>query len=214
MMTTKREVEIKLRVEDLAGLLTKLRELGAECRGTVYEENTLYDTSTREFHRMQAILRIRRERRARRPGKPRKRGRNAKGGGGLITYKGMVDGKKGGSGGKYKELEEIEYRVKNANRIQKLFARLGLWPWFQYEKYRTRYRLKSFPRLDLDLDETPIDTFLELEGREKEIDGAARALGHGDKDYIGASYFELYLEDCARRGTKRGNMVFKRQNNK
>ncbi len=212
-MAKKREVEIKLRVEGLAGLLAKLRELGAECEGTVYEENTLYDTSTREFQKMQAILRIRRERQARRPGKIRKRGRNANGGGGLITYKGMVSGKKGSGGGKYKEREEIEYRVKNAGRIQKLFGRLGLRSWFRYEKYRTKYRLKRFPELHLDLDETPIGTFLELEGGKKEIDAAARELGYSDKGYIVASYFELYLEECERRGTRRRDMLFKRQNN-
>ena len=212
-MTMKREVEIKLRVEDLTGLLDKLRGLGAECKGSVYEENTLYDTSTREFQQMQAILRIRRERRARKPNTPRSRGRHAKGGRGLITYKEMVSGKLGRGGAKYKVREEIEYHIKNARRIEKLFVRLGLRAWFRYEKYRTRYRLEKFPELYLDLDETPIGTFLELEGSKRAIDGAARALGYDEEDYLAASYLELYSRKCERRGTKTGNMVFKRKNN-
>ncbi|HEV2222838.1 MAG TPA: class IV adenylate cyclase, partial [Candidatus Acidoferrales bacterium] len=195
-MTTKREVEIKLRVRDLAWLLGRLRELGATCAGSVHEENTLYDTTTRDFERMQAILRIRRERAARPPGKARRRGKRTKGAGGLITYKGMVSGKRGASGGKYKVREEIEYRVKNAARIERLFARLGLRRGFRYEKYRTKYRLESFPELDLDLDETPIGTFLELEGSRRAIDGVARALGYTEKDYIAVSYLELYLAEC------------------
>ncbi|HEV2315506.1 MAG TPA: class IV adenylate cyclase [Candidatus Acidoferrales bacterium] len=212
-MTTKREVEIKLRVEDLAGLLGRLRELGAKCEGSVHEENTLYDTSTRDFQRMQAILRIRRERAARLPGKARRRGKRTKGAGGLITYKGMVSGKRGAASGKYKVREEIEYRVKNARRIERLFARLGLRRGFRYEKYRTKYELAAFPGLDVDLDETPIGTFLELEGSRRAIDGVARALGYSEKDYIAVSYLELYFENCERRGVKPGNMVFKRKNN-
>jgi adenylate cyclase class 2 len=214
-MTTKREVEIKLRVEDLAGLLGRLRELGAKCQGSVHEENTLYDTSTRDFQRMQAILRIRRERTARLPGKARRRGKRTKGAGGLITYKEMVSGKRGAASGKYKVREEIEYRVKNAGRIERLFARLGLRRGFRYEKYRTRYRLESFPELDLDLDldETPIGTFLELEGSRRAIDGVAWALGYTEKDYIAVSYLELYLAERERLGKKRGNMMFKRKNN-
>ncbi|MHB8486896.1 MAG: class IV adenylate cyclase [Candidatus Acidiferrales bacterium] len=212
-MTTKTEVEIKLRVHELPGLLGRLRELGAKCGGSAHEENTLYDTSTRDFQRMQAILRIRRERPARLPGKTRRRGRRANGAGGLITYKEMVSGKRGAASGKYKVREEIEYRVKNAGRIERLFARLGLRRRFRYEKYRTRYRLESFPELDLDLDETPIGTFLELEGSRRAIDGAARALGYSEKDYIAVSYLELYLAQCERLGKKPGNMVFKRKNN-
>lgn len=212
-MTTKREVEIKLRVPDLALLLGRLRELGAKCAGSVHEENTLYDTSTRDFQRMQAILRIRRERAARLPGKARRRGKRTKGAGGLITYKGMVSGKHVAASGKYKVREEIEYRVKNAGRIERLFARLGLRRGFRYEKYRTKYRLESLPELDLDLDETPIGTFLELEGSRRAIDGVARALGYTEKDYIAVSYLELYLAECERQGKKPGNMVFKSKNN-
>jgi len=212
-MTTKREVEIKLRVDDLAGLLGRLREPNAKCEGSVHEENTLYDTSTRDFQRMQAILRIRRESAARLPGKARRRGKRVKGGGGLITYKEMVGGKRGASGGKYKVREEIEYRMKNAGQIERLFARLGLRRGFRYEKYRTKYELVAFPGLEVDLDETPIGTFLELEGSRRAIDGAARALGYSETDYIAVSYLELYLAECERLGKKPGNMVFKRENN-
>jgi len=212
-VTTKREVEIKLRVHDLARLLGRLRELGAKCEGSVHEENTLYDTSARDFERIQAILRIRREGAARLPGKARRRGKRAKGAGGLITYKGMLSGKRGAGGGKYKVREEIEYRVKNARRIERLFARLGLRRGFRYEKYRTRYELATFPGLEVDLDETPIGAFLELEGSRRAIDATARALGYSEKDYIAVSYLELYWAECERLGKKPGNMVFKRENN-
>jgi adenylate cyclase class 2 len=157
---------------------------------------------------------MRRERPARLPGKARRRGKRTKEAGGLITYKEMVGGKRGAGGGKYKVREEIEYRMKNARRIEKLFTRLGLRRGFRYEKYRTRYELVRFPGLHLDLDETPIGTFLELEGPQRAIDGAARALGYSENDYIAVSYLELYLAECDRLGKKPGNMVFKRENNR
>lgn len=215
-MKTNREVEIKLRVDNLAALLERLRELGAEQVESVHEENTLFDTSDREFQKMRAVLRLRRETPSARAGKPRTRHKRAKGRAGLLTFKGPVPNKRNGkrsgeqgSAAKYKIREEIECRIGDADRLERLFKRLGLQPWFRYEKYRTKYRLRQFPRLQVDLDETPIGTFLELEGAKSAIDAAARALGYGAKDYIAASYLELYFEDCDRRGVKPGNMVFR-----
>ncbi len=80
-------------------------------------------------------------------------------------------------------------------------------------KYRTIYRLESFPELEVDLDETPMGVFLELEGPKRAINAVARALGYSKKDYIAVSYLELYWAECERQGKKPGNMVFKRKNN-
>jgi adenylate cyclase class 2 len=224
-MKTNREVEIKLRVEDLAGLLERLRELGAEQVESIHEENTLFDTGEREFQKMRAVLRLRRETPSAPAGKAQTREKCARGSAGLLTFKGPApsrgnDKRYGksivgpGSAEKYKIREEIEYRIGNAGRLEGLFERLGLRPWFRYEKYRTKYRLRRFAGLHLDLDETPIGIFLELEGSRRAIDGAARALGYSAKDYIAASYLELYFENCARRGVKSGNMVFGTKKNR
>ncbi|MHB8638808.1 MAG: class IV adenylate cyclase [Candidatus Acidiferrales bacterium] len=219
-MKTNREVEIKLRVDNVVALLERLRELGAEQVDSVHEENTLFDTSDREFQQMRAVLRLRRETPSTPAGKPRTRQKRAEGSAGLLTFKGPAPSRgndkrygksnvEPGGAEKYKIRQEIECRIGNADRIETLLERLGLRPWFRYEKYRTKYRLRRFPRLHLDLDETPVGTFLELEGAKRAIDATARALGYGAEDYIAASYLDLYSEDCQRRGVKPGNMMFR-----
>lgn len=60
----------------------------------------------------------------------------------------------------------------------------------------------------MDLDETPIGVFLELEGPKRVIDRAANKLGYAKSDYLTVSYLELYGSDCLMQGRKPGNMVF------
>ncbi|MGC1106526.1 MAG: CYTH domain-containing protein [Candidatus Acidiferrales bacterium] len=108
---------------------------------------------------------------------------------------------------KYKELEEIEYRIRDAKRLARVLRGIGMRPWFRYEKYRTKYRT-AYAGLSIDLDETPMGAFLELEGPRRAIDRAARALGYSRDDYITESYLELYAAECSRKGVKVANMVF------
>lgn len=202
-MTRHSEIEVKLRVPDVHTLIAQLRNLGAKRDGRVHERNTLFDTEDSQLRARRAILRIRREQpadsrkpaRKRRPPTP-----------GLLTFKARVQGQSGG-GAKYKEREEIEYRIKDASRFARLLRRIGMRPWFQYEKYRTKYTAKD--GLHIDLDETPIGVFLELEGPKQAIDRAAKALGYSRHDYMTESYFELYREQCSRKGLRVANMVFK-----
>jgi adenylate cyclase class 2 len=79
---------------------------------------------------------------------------------------------------------------------------------FRYEKFRTTYALTRLRSLKIELDETPIGTFLELEGPIAAIDRAARLLGYSRSDYITATYGSLYLAGCRRRARKPGDMVF------
>ncbi len=90
--------------------------------------------------------------------------------------------------------------------IREALTSLGFRPTFRYDKFRTTFRL---PNLHLDLDETPAGTYLELEGAPKAIDRAAKALGFAKKDYLRATYWDLYVADCRRRGTNPKNMLFR-----
>jgi adenylate cyclase class 2 len=58
------------------------------------------------------------------------------------------------------------------------------------------------------LDETPVGVYLELEGTPHWIDLTARRLGFQESDYITASYGRVYLDWCAARGCKPGDMTF------
>ena len=78
----------------------------------------------------------------------------------------------------YKEVQENEERVKNPGRLSQALKGLGFRPGFRYEKYRTSFHLDS---LHIDLDETPVGVFLELEGTPTAINRTARALGFSPK---------------------------------
>ena len=208
-MAAKREIEVKLRVSDVAKLVARLRSIGARRTARVHEENTLFDTEDRQLGAKRAILRIRREQDADASGSGQSEGKGRSKGTpieGLLTFKGLVEGQTGVRA-RYKEREEIEFRLKDAERFAGVLRRIGMRPWFAYEKYRTKYRTKD-PRFSIDLDETPIGVFLELEGPRRAIDRAARALGYSSDDYITASYLELYKVECSRKGSKVANMVF------
>jgi adenylate cyclase class 2 len=60
----------------------------------------------------------------------------------------------------------------------------------------------------IELDETPVGTFVELEGPIPAIDRAAAALGFSKKDYIAKSYLQLYLESEQGRGERPRQMLF------
>jgi adenylate cyclase, class 2 len=86
-----------------------------------------------------------------------------------------------------------------------VFRSLGYRPGFRYEKFRTSFRLK---RPHLDLDETPVGIFLEIEGTPGAIDRVACALGYSRQDYIRATYWDLHAAEYRRRGQIPRNMLF------
>ena len=196
-----REIEVKLRVTNLPALRRVLRRLGARSLGRVYEQNVLHDTPRRGLARSGRLLRLRLETRVKADMSPaRVPGRGSRA---WLTYKGPA-----GPIGRYKVREEIEVRVAQPEILGSVFEAIGLRPLFRYEKFRTRHRLPGSSRLHLDLDETPIGTFLELEGPRREIDRAARKLGYSPADYITASYWVLYRDSCRQRGKRPRDMLF------
>jgi len=201
---TNREIEIKLPVSDLPALLERLQNLGAVGRGRVLEINTLYDTPESDLRRADLLLRLRTETPAGSalvpPGLASA----------VITSKAapLVERPKAGRKApkaRYKEKLERELAIQHPDRWVRRLRSLGFGPAFCYEKYRTSFRL---PKLHMDLDETPVGNFLELEGSPEAIERAAGALGYASRDYLRATYWDLYAADCKRKGRIPGNMVF------
>jgi adenylate cyclase class 2 len=193
---TTREVEIKLRVSDVPVLFRELRRLGAVPHGRVFEQNTLYDTPDSDFRRRGRMLRLRIETPA--PSGPIRGGRRRA----MITSKAAAPA---GPGSRYKLKLEREALVRNFRWWHRVFRSIGLRPGFRYEKYRATFRL---PGLFLDLDETPVGVFLELEGSPRAIDRVALALGFSPHDYVRETYWDLYAADSRRRGRSPRNMLF------
>jgi len=159
--------------------------------------NTLYDTRDGKLARKGQMLRLRVERRARRTDRAKKKSKGA-GVSALLTIKGPGLPRRGGpkraSAARYKIREEHELRIGDHEEMPRILEALGLRPWFRYEKFRTTYRLPGIAHLKLELDETPVGSFLEIEGERDAIDRAATLLGFARSDYIDKSYGALFME--------------------
>jgi adenylate cyclase, class 2 len=227
-----REIEIKLRVEDVAALERKLRRVGARTvatgSGRVHEWNTLYDTAGADLRRREELLRVRVETPAEAPGSKRKsskRGEAKVAQRFILTFKGPIASaaKRAGGhgadqsafGGNHKVREEIELEVGDSKALGTIFARLGMRESFHYEKYRTTFRMPDSARwargLLIEVDETPIGNFVELEGPSASIDRVAKLLGFSKDEYVLTNYLRLHAEECKRRGARVGDMVFRKR---
>jgi adenylate cyclase class 2 len=193
---TGREIEVKLRVAELPALVRSLKRLGAKPHGRVLEQNTLYDTPDSDFRSRGRLVRLRIETPA--PSKFLPGGAKRA----ILTSKAPVP--ESGGRSRYKERLERELAVEAPSRWPSALRAIGRRPSFRYEKYRTTFRLLG---LHLDLDETPVGTFLELEGSPRAIDRVARALGYAPSEYINGTYWDLYAADCHRRGRRPTNML-------
>jgi adenylate cyclase class 2 len=181
-----REIEIKLAVESAASARAMLRHAGFRVsRRRVFEANTVFDTPDRALQSTRRLLRVREA-----------------AGTVIVTYKGPPEP------GPHKSREEVETEVADARACTAILERLGFQPLFRYEKYRAEYRR---PRASgvATIDETPIGTYVELEGAPRWIDRTARELGFSPDRYITASYGSLYLDWCRRLRVKPSNMVFR-----
>ncbi len=211
------EIEIKLKIGDANGVKRALKRLRAQTvgagSGRVHEWNVIFDTPQGGLAKHGQLLRIRTET----PEVGSKKRKAIYGQRALLTFKRPVAGEppgfsSAGKNSRHKVREEFEVQVANARVLASIIEGLGMNGWFRYEKYRTTYRLPSAAAwakgLLIELDETPIGTFVELEGPPAAIDRAARELGFAPKDYIRKSYLVLYIEECRRQAKEPRDMVF------
>jgi adenylate cyclase, class 2 len=227
------ETEIKLKIRDLKAFQRILKRLGAKpvgsATGRVHEENLIFDTPDGGLAKHGQLLRLRTETvAAPTPKKSAKTKKSRKGSATpakssqptrqILTFKRPTPQQAAAptsrypSFGSYKVRDEIEAQVNDTGNLVKIFEGLGMRGWFRYEKYRTTYKLpasKSWARdLLIEVDETPIGRFVELEGPPAAIDRAATELGYSKRDYILTNYLALYAEDCRRKGQQPHNMLF------
>jgi adenylate cyclase class 2 len=221
------ETEIKLKIADAKKFQRVLKRLGAKpiTGGTtrMREVNLIFDTPEGGLAKHGQLLRIRTETREAARKSTRKNAAQRV----VLTFKSpailvkrdstRVGTSKSETGrlvpaGRHKVREEFEVEVANATLLQNIFEGLGMRGWFRYEKYRTTYALPARSRwargLLIELDETPIGTFAELEGPPEAIDRAAKELGYSHRDYVLKDYLSLYMDECRRRGEQPRDMLF------
>jgi len=180
------ETEIKLRWNDEPEAAARmLEEHGYRVlQPRTLEADQLFDRESNELKVSEKLLRLR-----------------LSGGRATVTYKGPP------AGGRHKSREEIEFDVSDPANFTRVLDRLGYSPGFRYEKYRTKFAITGEPGL-VTLDETPIGTFLELEGAGDWIDRTAARLKFKPSDYVTISYGALYREYQRSTPGAPTNMVF------
>jgi len=214
-----KETEIKLHIADLKAFGRKLKKLGAKTVGArggrVHELNTIFDTPEGGLAKHGQLLRIRTETQS--SGKsPAQNKRGAISDKNetrvVLTFKQPSVRAVDEDGGRFKVREETELEVTDPAALTKIFEGLGMRGWFSYEKYRTTWKLGAPQHwakdLLIEVDETPVGVYVELEGPPGAIDQAAERLGFTRRDYLTKNYLTLYVEDCRRRGVAPGNMLF------
>lgn len=179
------EIEIKLRVANAAAGAALLEQNGFRTlTARVFESNTLYDSADGRLRTEGNALRLRQA-----------------GSVATLTFKGKADQ------GLHKSRPEHEVTISDFVAAEQIVFGLGFAAVFRYEKYRTEYARHEEAGLAL-LDETPIGTFLELEGAADWIDRTAADLGFTAEDYCTDSYAALYVLHCKSKNKKRGDMLF------
>jgi adenylate cyclase, class 2 len=177
------EREVKLRFDSPEEARAAIVATGAtplRCRRL--QEDALLDTQDQSLRRRQCVLRVRTE-----SGKS------------LLTFKGPVQP------GTMKIRDELETVIGDGEVLQHVFEELGLRVWFRYEKYREEYAAED---VMIALDETPVGTFVEIEGGEQGIMTIASALGRTADDFILDSYRGLFMRHRDKFGLRGENMVF------
>ena len=187
------EIEVKLRVDDVAAAQRRAWQIGAVWLGRVHEQNILFDTPPSSLRKHGELLRL------------RTAGRRA-----VLTHKGPS--LRGQASSRYKERAELECLLDDAPLARRIIEAAGLRAVFRYEKFRTTFlfpvRVRWARGLHLELDQTPAGNYWELEGPRAAIDRAARLLGYSKGDYLTASYMGLWSQWRRRQGVPAGDMLF------
>jgi len=182
------EVEVKLAIQYPGQVRRKILKLGfKEEAPRALEQNWVLDFDDQALRRAGQLLRVREYQNQR-----------------LVTFKGAARKSRA-----YKVRQELETEVGNAETLLRILEQLGLETRFRYEKYRSTFkptRPNSKREVLVTIDETPIGSFLEIEGNPKMIEWVASKLGFSPEQYITKSYTELFFASTLAR--RRKNMVF------
>jgi adenylate cyclase class 2 len=173
------EKEIKLRIAGPEAARQAVRRAGARLvRPRHFEDNLLLDDRRFSLRSRGEVLRLRRTPDA-----------------SVLTFKGPRQ-----ESGGIKSRPEVEVVVGDADLMLQILGAVGFHPTFRYQKYRETW---GYEGAEIVIDETPVGTFLEIEGTPAAIHRTAAALGYARGDYITDSYVGLFLAAGGR-----GDMVF------
>lgn len=181
------EREVKLAYPTADAARAALAAAGAvPMRPRRLEDDSLFDTTDELLRKKGCLVRVRTD-------------HWSSGATTTLTAKGPVQP------GRLKVREEHETRVESGGALLQVLALLELRPTFRYQKYREEF---SVPDVVIAIDETPVGTFVELEGSEDAIVSLTRALGRTPADFILDSYYRLFQNRREQSGLAGPHMLF------
>ncbi|MBN2183457.1 MAG: class IV adenylate cyclase [Sedimentisphaerales bacterium] len=168
------EIEAKLKVDSLAEVENKLRQLDAEFVAEQDQSDIHFDDLSANLSGSDKCLRLRRQ----------VVGETIRL---FLTYKGAKEKSN------YKKRQEIEFEVGDAESAEKLLAALGYERRLSVDKKR---RLWKFGGCEVALDKLKeLGEFVEIEGPDDEkISEVQKSLGLGNLPHIKKSYAALIME--------------------
>ncbi len=185
------EIEIKLKVDDLAPVRERLKQLGAKRVGEALETNVFFDTADRALLGSDCGLRLRLSRDSA-SGNEKLR----------ITYKGPR------AEGPVKSREEIEVGVDSMDTAVELLERLGYMRMLTFEKRRETWMLEK--SCSVELDTLPhIGSFVEIECKsEADVLRIREKLGLAHVNHVLPTYADLVSRHLNDRGTRQMSLHF------
>ena len=184
------EREIKLLFDTAAEARAAIAAAGASpLRPRRLQDDALFDTDDESLRQRGCTLRVRTERNA--AGRPPDEV--------LLTLKGPVQP------GSMKVREEHETSIGDGAALAHVLDALALRIWFRYQKYREEFAAGD---VTIAVDETPVGTFVEIEGGREAILAMTRALGREPADFILDSYYSLFIKRRDQCGLVGPHMVF------
>lgn len=117
----------------------------------------------------------------------------------VLTFKGPTED------GPMKVRPEHETGVDDGVALARALDGLGYRAWFRYQKYREEYR---GPGVVIAIDDTPVGTYVEIEGDEAGILAMTQALGRSPAQFLLDSYRSLFTQHGAAHGLTGPDMLF------
>jgi adenylate cyclase class 2 len=177
------EQEIKLRFDNPEAARHAVRSAGGRLvHSRRLIDDRLFDTARHDLQSADRALRVRRDAATT-----------------FVTFKGAP------LPGAFKTREEIETTAGDAGAIESILRHVGFDPWWRAQKFREEYVIAA---AKIAVDETPMGTFVEIEGADVDIARLAGAFGRAPRDYIVVPYRRLFVEWCEARGLEAGDMLF------
>lgn len=190
-MTEPLEIEVKLRMVSAGEARRRIESAGGRViRDRHFEDNRIFDNPQRTLSARGALLRV----------------RSTTDGGGRLTYKEKLGEGEEPAGFRAKVRREWEAEAQPPETAAQILAMTGFQVIYRYQKYRTVFRLEECA---VELDETPIGCFVEIEGPRARILRVAELLGVTVEEFITEDYRSLHLAWLEERGLPPGDMVFK-----